>query len=154
MQSVARQAMDRIGVNLPLDELVGNLSIADQQLVAICRALTRDVRLVIMDEPTASLTEKEVASLLAVVADMQAKGIATMFVSHKLNEVMAIAERVTILRDGKKVGTFTSGEVDDQRLGELMTGARVEEVRYQGQPVGEQPLLEVRSLSKQGYFQG
>jgi simple sugar transport system ATP-binding protein len=77
IRSIASEAMGRIGISLALDELVGELSVADQQLVAICRALTHDVKLVIMDEPTASLTRREVDSLFAVVQEMQTKGIAT-----------------------------------------------------------------------------
>lgn len=152
LQEIATAAMQRIGVDLPLDELVGDLSIADQQIVAICRALTHDVKLVIMDEPTASLTKKEVDSLFAVVRDLQAKGIATMFVSHKLNEVLQIAERVTILRDGKKVGTFPSQEVDDEKLAMLMTGAKVEQSKVASRTTGREVLLEVRNLSKRGNF--
>lgn len=149
---IAERAMARIGVDIPLDELVADISIADQQLAAICRALTSDVRLLIMDEPTASLTRKEVDSLFAVVKDMQSNGIATLFVSHKLDEVLRIAERVTILRDGKKVGTFASQELDDEKLTMLMTGKKVEQTQYIPDVQAEQVLLEVRGLSKPGNF--
>ena len=127
---IARRAMERIGVKLPLDALVSEISIADQQLVAICRALTWDVKLLIMDEPTASLTKKEVDALLGVVKDMRDKGIATMFVSHKLNEVFQVAERVSVIRDGKMVGTYQSADLDDEKLTMLMTGKKVEYARF------------------------
>jgi simple sugar transport system ATP-binding protein len=165
VEQIAAAAMARVGVRLPLDALVGDISIADQQLVAICRALTRDVRLVIMDEPTASLTRKEVDGLFAVVKDLQAKGIATLFVSHKLDEVLQIAERVTVLRDGKNVGTFPSRELDDEKLTWLMTGKKLEKTRYIPQVPGTPhsvrevsgtsstvPLLEVKNLSRRGNF--
>lgn len=152
IHTIAQNAMARIGVSIPLDELVGDISIADQQLVAICRALTHDVRLVIMDEPTASLTKKEVDALFSVVKDLQSKGIATLFVSHKLNEVLQIAERVTILRDGRKVGTFPSQELDDEKLTFLMTGKKVEYTRYIPTLRTQDVLLEVRRLSKRGNF--
>lgn len=151
VRAIAGQAMARIGVQLPLDEPVGNLSIGDQQLVAICRALTHDVRLVIMDEPTAALTRKEVEALFAVVKDLQAKGIATLFVSHKLDEVLQIADRVTVLRDGHLVGTFPSRELDDEKLTVLMTGKKVEHTLYRPAGQGE-VLLEVRNLSRPGNF--
>jgi simple sugar transport system ATP-binding protein len=131
---------------------VADISIADQQLVAICRALTRDIRLVIMDEPTASLTRKEVDALLAVVKDLQSKGIATLFVSHKLDEVLQIAERVSILRDGRKVGTFASQELDDEKLTLLMTGQTVEYTKYVAEGQKADVLLEVKNLSKRGNF--
>jgi len=152
IQRIAERAMARIGVHIPLDEAVGEISIADQQIVAICRALTRDVKLVIMDEPTASLTRKEVDALLSVVKDLQAKGIATMFVSHKLDEVLQIAERVSILRDGKNVGTFASDELDDEKLATLMTGRKVEHTKYVAELQEQEPLLEVVGLSKRGNF--
>jgi simple sugar transport system ATP-binding protein len=152
LRNIAERAVARIGVSLPLDALVGEISIADQQLVAICRALTRDVRLVIMDEPTASLTRREVEALLAVVKDMQSKGIATLFVSHKLDEVLQIAERVTVLRDGKKVGTYPAGELDDEKLTLLMTGKKLSYRRYAPALAGLAPLLEVRGLGKRSTF--
>lgn len=152
VRSIAEGAMARIGVDLPLDETLADISIADQQIVAICRALTRDVKLVIMDEPTASLTRKEVNSLLSVVQDMQSKGIATLFVSHKLDEVLQIAQRVTVLRDGKKVGTFPSAELDDEKLTMLMTGQKVEYEQYVAGEQRDEVLLEVRNLSKRGNF--
>jgi simple sugar transport system ATP-binding protein len=152
IQTIAEGAMARVGVNIPLDELVADISIADQQLVAICRALTHDIRLVIMDEPTSSLTKREVEALFAVVKDLQSKGIATLFVSHKLDEVLQIAERVTILRDGRKVGTFASHEVDGDKLAVLMTGKKVEHAKYIAAEQKKDVLLEVKNLSRRGNF--
>jgi simple sugar transport system ATP-binding protein len=149
---IAQEAMARIDVHLPLDALVREISLADQQLVAICRAFTSDVRLLIMDEPTASLTRKEVDALLQVVQDMRAKGIATIFVSHKLDEILQVADRVTVLRDGKKVGTYPSTELDDEKLTHLMTGKKVTYVPFIPSQNSQEPVLEVRNLSKSGYF--
>ncbi len=152
-EKLALATMQRVGIRLPLDALVGDISVADQQLVAICRALTRDVRLVIMDEPTASLTRREVDALFAVVKDLQrTKGIATLFVSHKLDEVLQIAERVTVLRDGRHVGTFPSAELDEEKMTYLMTGKKLERRRYVASASERPPLLEVRGLSKAGNF--
>ncbi len=149
---IAEKAMSRIGVHLPLNSLVSEISIADQQLVAICRALTWDVKLLIMDEPTASLTKKEVDLLLAVVMDMHSKGIATMFVSHKLNEVLQIANRVTVIRDGRIVGTYPSNELNDEKLTVLMTGKKVEYQHFIQSKKFNQPVLEVYNLSRNGEF--
>jgi simple sugar transport system ATP-binding protein len=98
VRRIAKNAMDKIKADLPLDALVDEISLADQQLVAICRALTHDVKLVIMDEPTTALTRKEVNALFAVVKDLQAKGIAIVFVSHKLDEVF---EKRLVLMPGR-----------------------------------------------------
>ena len=105
----AREVTARLGIDLPLAETVGRLPIAVRQLVAICRALAAQARLVVMDEPTASLTHTEIDALLETVSGLKAHRIATVFVSHKLEEVMRIAERVTVLRDGSKVGTYPAG---------------------------------------------
>jgi simple sugar transport system ATP-binding protein len=152
IRRIAQEAMARIDVQLPLDTPVREISLADQQLVAICRAFTSDVRLLIMDEPTASLTRKEVDALLQVVQEMRAKNIATIFVSHKLDEVLQVADRVTVLRDGKKVGTYPSAELNDEKLTHLMTGKKVTYVPFAPSQNSREPVLEVRNLSKSGYF--
>jgi simple sugar transport system ATP-binding protein len=152
LRLVAEKAMARIDVHLPLDTIVREISIADQQLVAICRALTRDVELLIMDEPTSSLTKKEVDSLLTVVTDMKEKGIATMFVSHKLNEILQIADRVSVIRDGRMVGTYPGSDLDDEKLTGLMTGKKVEYQRFVATKNGNDPVLECRQLSRQSEY--
>jgi simple sugar transport system ATP-binding protein len=153
VRRAAEAAIAQIGVALPLDRRVESLSIANRQIVAICRALAADAKLVIMDEPTASLTRHEVDGLMSVVADLQKKGIATVFVSHRLNEVMEIAERVTVLRDGALVGTYDAREMDHHKLAYLMTG---QEFRYEFHdgPVSQAaPVVEVRHLTKAGQYE-
>jgi len=152
LREIAKHAMERINVRLPLNELAGRISIADQQLVAICRALTWDVKLLIMDEPTASLTKKEVDSLFKVVMEMRSRGIATLFVSHKLNEVLQIADRVSVIRDGKMVGVYRCSELDDEKLTMLMTGKKLEYQRFDHSSTSDCPLLEVYRLSRRGEF--
>ncbi|HEB0894012.1 TPA: sugar ABC transporter ATP-binding protein, partial [Citrobacter braakii] len=122
MKQQALAAMKRIGVNIDPDKKVEKLSIADRQLVAICRAIAADARLVIMDEPTASLTRQEVNGLLRVVNELKAAGICVVFVSHRLDEVMEVADRISVMRDGKLVGTYPASELDSHELAFLMTG--------------------------------
>ena len=152
VKRIARAAMQRIGVEFDLDELVGELPIGRQQLVAICRALTKEVRLLILDEPTASLTQKDIDSLLSVVRDLQTHGIAVLFVSHKLSEVFAVAERITVLRDGKHVATLPSEELTNDKLISLMTGRTIKETRFEYLGKERRKLLEVRGLSKKRNF--
>ena len=102
------------------------LPVAQRQIVAICRGLAANARILFMDEPTASLTRHEVELLLAAIRRLQAQGVAVVFVSHRLEEVIEIAERVTVLRDGRKVGTFRAADLDDHRLAQLMTGESIE----------------------------
>ncbi len=148
----ASAALKRLDVHLPLDEKVGSLPIASRQLVAICRGLASDARLLFMDEPTASLTRSEVDSLLGVVRRLKQDGIAIVFVSHRLDEVVEIAERVTVLRDGRKLGTYPAGSLDDRKLGELMTGLQIEHKVRAHDCSAAAPILEVRQLSRRGEF--
>ena len=152
MRKVAGALLDRLGVALPLDAPVGSLSIAERQAVAICRGLAADAKLLFMDEPTASLTRAEVKALLGFVARLRAQGVAVVFVSHRLDEVVEIAERVTVMRDGRKVGTFAAGEVDARRIGELMTGLSIEHRVTARDVSAAPPLLEVRSLTRVGEY--
>ncbi|AEV29337.1 ABC-type sugar transport system, ATPase component [Sphaerochaeta pleomorpha str. Grapes] len=149
----ALTAMGKIGIALPLDCLVSELSMADQQLVAICRALTRDIHLLIMDEPTTALTTKEIEALLNVVVDLKSKGIATLFISHKLNEIMEVAERVSVIRDGKMIGCFSSSELDDKKIEFYMTGENISYCPYHIKPDRSQiPLLEMKKVSRRNSF--
>ena len=154
MRKQAETVMERLKIPLPLDELVGSLPIATRQLVAICRALSAEARLVVMDEPTASLTHQEVDALLATIHGLKSHGIATVFVSHRLDEVMTIAERVTVLRDGGNVGTYWVRDIDRRRLSELITG-QVFESRLKAPFLTDAaPALEVRGLTRQGQYAG
>jgi len=150
--SIARKAMERININIPLDTKVEDLSIADQQLVAICRSLTGELKLLIMDEPTTALTSREIDALFRVVIDLRDKRIATLFVSHKLNEVMQIAERVTILRDGIKIGCYPAADLDSKKIEFLMTGANFEYTKTSTLVSRDEPLLEIDNLSKKDNF--
>lgn len=149
---IAADAMARIDVKIPLDAKVEELSIADQQLVAICRALTGELKLLIMDEPTTALTRKEVNALLSVVTDLKNRGISTMFVSHKLDELMEIAERVSVLRDGKMIGTYLAAELDSRKLEYLMTGENFEYSHNREVVSADNPVLKVESISKKDNF--
>lgn len=126
IRTIAQQAIDSINAELDLDSVLEYLPVAQQQLVAICRALAQNAKLLIMDEPTASLTAKEVKDLLEVVKKLKSKGISIIFVSHKLQEVMSVSDSVLVLKDGNVVGKYPISEVDEKRLGFLMTGLEIE----------------------------
>lgn len=147
---LAATALGRIGVTLDPWRKVGTLPIAQRQLVAIGRALAADARLVVMDEPTASLTRTEVDRLLGVTRQLAGEGLCIVFVSHRLDEIRRIADRVTVLRDGRRIGTFDAAAVDAARLAELMTG---ESFTYGVQPpLPAPPVLEVQGLTRAGDF--
>jgi len=153
MRTTARAAMAKVGVELDPETKVSDLSIAGRQLVAICRALAADAKLLIMDEPTASLTRHEVDALIKLVSDLKRTGICIVFVSHRLDEVLEIAERVTVLRDGAKVGTFAADTIDHGKLSHLMTGKAFE---YQAQArdlTASRVVLDVEGLGRDGDYQ-
>jgi len=154
MREIAKNALAEIGEKLDLDERVENISVAKKQLIAISRALTQDAKLIIMDEPTSSLTKDEIDRLFSVITGLKNRGISTLFVSHKLSEVFQISECVTVLRDGKLVGSYKTGELDNDKLVFLMTGKKIETVPFE-YDAGEKkphPLLQVKNLNKEKQF--
>ena len=152
IHETAQAAMARIGVALDPYAKVEDLSIASRQLVAICRAMAADAKLVIMDEPTASLTRHEVDALLRLVADLKKKGICILFVSHRLDEVLEVAERVTVLRDGAKVGDFQAREMDDKKLAMLMTGKAFAYETGETDFSRDETVLSVKNLTRPGHY--
>ena len=149
----AGEVLGRLGISLNLDAALGDLPIAQRQIVAVARALMGDARLVFMDEPTASLTQSETDGLLEVVRNLSAQGVAIVFVSHRLAEVLDIAERVTVVRDGKPVGVYPTKGMTQGRLGELMTGALLEAEISAKDRYASPPVLEVKGLTRHGEFE-
>ncbi|MDR2478062.1 MAG: sugar ABC transporter ATP-binding protein [Treponema sp.] len=147
MRTTAKEAMSKINFSADINELVENLSIAQKQLIAVCRALLYGARLIIMDEPTTALTKKEVRSLFAVIKNLQAQGIAILFVSHKLDEVFEISERFTILRNGMNVYAGKTEELDEKKFAYYMTGREFTDEIYRAPPVSGTPVLDVNGLS-------
>ena len=153
MRALAARMLERVGVEIPLEARVETLSVAHKQLVAICRALASDARLIIMDEPTSALTEREVRVLLGIIRRLKADGVAVLFVSHKLAEVLEVCEHVVVLRNGRKVAEGPAGEFDAASLTRHMTGRDVAETPPAPLADGAPRLLEVRGLRKAGSFQ-
>ncbi len=150
---IAQEQTARIGVTLDLGATVMETSMANRQLTAICRALAQDAKILFMDEPTTALTRQEVARLLKVVGELKAAGLAIVFISHKLDEVFQVADRIAIFRDGRKIGDFPSTALDPKKLAFHMTGREVEYPRYARRERDDSPLLEVRGLTKAGNFE-
>lgn len=153
MREKAKRVLARLGVTLDLDAPLNTLSIAERQIVAICRTLVGDARLIFMDEPTASLTHSETDSLLAIVAKLSADGVSVVFVSHRLAEVLKISSRVTVLRDGRKVGVYDTADMTQSRLTELMTGRTFDSEVISRDHSGARPVLEVAGLAREGEYE-
>ncbi|MGE0074244.1 MAG: sugar ABC transporter ATP-binding protein [Sphaerochaetaceae bacterium] len=148
---IARSALAKLGLKIPLSKTLSELSVAKQQLVAIARALVNDAKLIVMDEPTSALSHGEVESLFSIIRNLKEQGISILFISHKLDELFAISDRFSILRDGKYVGTFGEDELDDDRLISLMVGRKIEYKIFEKRTLVD-PIFEVRNLSKAGNF--
>lgn len=149
----AQKTLDRVHVTMDLDKKVEDLSVADKQLVAICRALTQDAKLIIMDEPTTALTKKEVDALLDVIKKLQKDGISIVFVSHKLDEVMEISDTVTILRNGQNVIDGNASDFDPSKFAYYMTGREIESTAFVPELENGEELLRVDNLSVKGGFE-
>ena len=148
----AQEALDMINVKMDLDAILADLPVASKQLVAICRSLLQNARLLIMDEPTTALTKNEVNSLFKVVRDLQKKGISVVFVSHKLEEVYEIAEQLVILRNGKKVIEGPIKDFDRKKFIYYMTGREIENEKFEVKSIGSEPLLEVKNIGIKDLF--
>lgn len=147
-RDIAQKTLDSINAKLDLDAILDTLPIAQQQLVAICRALAQNARLLIMDEPTASLTAKEVKDLLEIVIKLKSKGISIIFVSHKLAEVMKVSDSVLVLKDGQMIGKYPIEEMTEKRLGYLMTGIEITQKRLPTIDFSQKKIrLEVKNLT-------
>jgi rhamnose transport system ATP-binding protein len=124
----AAELLDRIGADIPTDREIRDLSMPEQQLVEIACAIGTGARIVIMDEPTASLTQKEQHLLFSVVRDLRASGVGVIYISHRLEEIFALADRVTVLRDGATVGTNRVDDINESGLIGMMIGREVSQI--------------------------
>lgn len=155
MREIAKNGLAQIEEEIDVDLPLEKCSMAQRQIVAISRALTQGAKLIIMDEPTSAITAEDVQRLFKAVRQLNEQGVAMLFVSHKLNEVFAIADSVTVLRDGKKVGDYPANELDQEKLTFLMSGKVLEYKPFSFDPDKENAplLLETQGLTKAGQFE-
>jgi ABC-type sugar transport system ATPase subunit len=143
----ARGIFERIGVPMDPDALVSDLTVAQQQIVEVSRALLAKASILVMDEPTAALTPREVVKLFAILGELKSQGIAIIFVSHRLDEVLQIADRITVMRDGHTIITCDAGSFTKSKLIEQMVGRPLDqEFPKKPQVIGE-TRFEVRGIS-------
>jgi ribose transport system ATP-binding protein len=123
--SEAGELLERVGLDLSPTRLVAGLTVAEQQRVEIAKALAIEAKVMILDEPTATLTEREIEELFGVIRSLTDEGIAVLYISHRLDEIFRIADRVTVMRDGKVVDTVPAGELDENKLVRMMVGREI-----------------------------
>jgi ribose transport system ATP-binding protein len=143
MRAAAARVLARLGADLDPRRRVATLSVAELQLVEIARALHHDVRVLFMDEPTASLTERDAAFLFGVITELCARGVAVVYVSHRLAEIERIAGHVVVLRDGKNAGELARGELTREAMVGLMVGRQLPPARRRALPAAAPPSLEL-----------
>lgn len=155
LQADATALIERLGISLDVRRAASGLTLAEQQTVEIARALSLDVKVLIMDEPTASLSAHEVERLMQIARTLRDRGVAVLYISHRLEEVLELADRVTVLRDGRHISTRPIGEVTREGLVRDMVGRAVEHFtpRTTARPHGSQ-LLAVSGLAREGVFEG
>jgi len=151
MTRAAQRILDDMGFHLPAGEILGNLTIGQQQLVATARASLRGTKLLIFDEPTAYLTRQEAAQLFALIRRLRDAGVTIVYISHRLEEVFELADRVSVLRDGALVGTRNIKDTNENELVALMINRTIEQIYHKETiPFGD-VLLETRQLSGKGF---
>ena len=154
MRRQAAAAFKRLDATFDIDAPVRSLSGANAQMIEIARALMHDARVVILDEPTAALTEREAERLFGIVGELTRRGVAIVYISHRLDEVFEIADRITVLRDGERIHTGRTGDLDMPRLIQMMVGRPLSKLFHRtAHPKGE-ALLEVQGLGRAGTFRG
>ena len=152
MYRKAKEILSRIHLDVDPHVKASNLSIAQQQMLEIGRALTRDARIIIMDEPTSSLTDREADILLELVMQLKREGVAIIYISHKLDEVMQVSDRATILCDGKNVTTVETKDVTRDKLIEYMLGRPMDDMYGKQEAELGEVLLSVAHLTRKGVF--
>ncbi len=146
MVDFCRPFLKRVGLEINPDTMVGDLQLAHQQLVAIARALSMKARIIVFDESTSSLSEEFVDNLFHVIASLRNEGVACIFISHKMDEIFRVCDRITVLRDGKYVDTMLAAETNRADLVKKMVGREVAGRARSMSRAGDQPLLEVTNL--------
>jgi ABC-type sugar transport system ATPase subunit len=144
----AQKSLKHIGLNIDPQTKVGDLTVGKQQLIEIAKALTKKTDILILDEPTAALTESDVEVLMGLLNELRAKGVTCIYISHKLGEVMALADSVTILRDGRTISTDPIEELTEQKIVSKMVGRELTELfPYEPHQISSENIMEVRDYS-------
>ena len=150
MEEDAKKLFDRIGVNIDPSAILGSLTVGKQQMVEIAKAVSRNSKILILDEPTAALTQLEVEELFEIMADLKSKGIGMIYISHRMDEINRISDRITVMRDGEYVGTLitkdtTKDEIVHMMVGRVIYGDKKEQSNV---PEDAEVVLEVKNLNR------
>jgi len=149
----SQEILNLIGLDLNVRTKAKNLSIAEMQLIEIAKAISNHAKVIIMDEPTSALSEKESEMLFKIIYELKSKGVAIIYISHKLEEIFQIADRITVLRDGKYIATKNTNELNKNSLISLMVGREIENLFASDSREPGNVILEVQELTKKSKFE-
>ena len=150
MYKKAQEMINNLDMDIDVEEPVENLSMAKKQIVEICKAITLNCKVLIMDEPSASLTQRELEVMFEIIRRLKKEGFTIIYISHRLEEIFDLADNVTVLRDGRHIGTVPISQVNRERLISMMVGRELEnEYPKEYIQIGE-PILEVKNLNRKG----
>jgi len=152
MLSEAQKLLDAFNLGIEASKLVIELNIAQQQMVEVARAISFNSKILVMDEPTSSLTEKEVKFLFETIANLKAKGVGIIYISHRMSELFQITDRITVMRDGKYIGTKVTKQTNVDELISMMVGRELTGYYHRTPHQPGEPILEARNLTRSGVF--
>ena len=152
MKALAKRQFERLAVSIPLEKEAGRCSVGEQQMIEIAKALMTDAKVIIMDEPTAALTEREIEKLFEVINALRKEGVSIVYISHRMEEIFAICDRITVMRDGKTVDTKTISETNFDEVVRKMVGRELTDRYPERNPNIGETVLEVKNATIQGVF--
>lgn len=153
MNQMAQAVFEQLNLRLNPSERMGNLSIAEKQMVEIAKAVSKHSKILVMDEPTSAITDREVERLFAIIEDLKAKGTAIIYISHKLDEIFKICDTITVLRDGHIIDTRAAGDLTEEELVPMLVGREVKEFYFKEQAQQGDVVLQVKDLCREGKFE-
>jgi len=151
MTRKANELLDILNVKLDPNTIIGYLTVSEKQIVEIAKAISKEAKILVMDEPTAALSEEETQSLFKIIKTLKSKGVSIIYISHRLKEIFEIADRVTVLRDGKKVGTFNTRNTNENELVTSMVGRDIKDMYPKREVLIGEKIMEVKNLISDGF---
>jgi inositol transport system ATP-binding protein len=150
-----QQLLDSLEVNFKATTKIKHLSIAEKQMVEMAKAISNNAKIIIMDEPTSAISDKEVAVLFKIIRQLKEKGVAIIYISHKMDEIYQIADTITVLRDGKYIGTHPAKELSHNALITMMVGREIQQLFPDNEPISYEnpPFFSIKNFQKKGKFQ-
>lgn len=153
IENKAREMLNKLGLKLDVNTKVSELTIAQQQLVEIAKAVSFDVNILVMDEPTSSLSGQDVENLFKIMTQLKKRGISIIYISHRFEELFEMTDRITVIRDGNYIDTVKTSESNSSSLVKLMVGRSIENLYMRTTPNIQSEIISVKNLTSEGYFE-